>query len=108
MLDIALGLVLIALMMTGVMFMNRTTTKSVEAKQLVDESILIDDALSVWYWSHNSVYPSDLSTLQDMGFLSPGMDFTNFTYETANSYANYQLTVALPVGNTYTSPGSNE
>lgn len=105
-LDLAIYAIMISLLAVTVTNVVGSTTQSVGAGMNQDQALAMDSALGLWYGSHGGVYPADLSTLRDMGFVSKSVDLSLFTYVTQNGGTQYRLTVKLPDGSSVVSPGS--
>ena len=104
--ELVIALILIATIFAFSIDLSDTNNKTTQANQLKDQCVFLDDVLATWYKNHGKMYPDTLTRMQNMGFLTPTMDLSVFEYSTINDYGLYRLRVVLPVGGTYTSPGS--
>jgi hypothetical protein len=83
-----------------------TTVRTAADDVLKDQTLIIDNALSLWQASHDSKYPSTLTVLQDMAIISAAINLSQFSYSLQNNQTEYQLTIHLRNGSTYKSSGS--
>jgi hypothetical protein len=73
---------------------------------LKDQTMLIDEGLSLWYAHHSGQYPENIAILQSLDFISRDIDITKFIYALNSNNTQYKLTVKLKTGETYKSLGS--
>lgn len=106
---IDLSLAIVAVMILFIVVGGSTVgsiQRSVNDSNTKSYAGVIDHALSIWYYSHGNVYPMDLTSLQNMGYIQNSIPVASFTYTTRNSQTEYSLTIPLKNGGTYKSIGS--
>lgn len=83
-----------------------TTRNTLADNVLRDQTLLIDQVLSVWYQSHSGTYPTSLDVLQTMAMIPPSIAVTTFSYSINADSTQYSLMVTLANGTVYKSPAS--
>jgi hypothetical protein len=83
------------------------TKKAVTDRFLIEQTVLLDSALSLYYTTHGSQYPDDLATLKTCDILPSTLSLTPFSYTAHDDLSSYNLSVSLESGETYVSPKSN-
>jgi hypothetical protein len=106
-LDLCIFSVILIILLFPLLPSGGTTVRTATDNLIKDQALAVDNALHVWYSSHGGKFPSTLTVLQDMNFISTEINLSVFSYSLQSSQTEYRLTTTLNNGTTYKSLGSH-